>query len=175
MRRPSLILYLLILLLVTSCGHLQQDRTIETADATVLDSASVKSENKAKGEELLALGFSTIEVEIILEARRIIMSQQFANLLDAQKLGESATEIINGRLIQYEPGLPASGMTMFGENGFLIGREAFDSTEELDRTILHELYRLRNSSSSGGVSGSLATQETEDAFNFAMRAEEVLR
>ncbi|MEM7359644.1 MAG: hypothetical protein AAF431_11150 [Pseudomonadota bacterium] len=103
------------------------------------------------------------------------MSAQFANLLTAQKDGEPAMEIINGRLIQYEPGLPASGMTMFGENGFLIGREAFESLQELDRTILHELYRLRNSTSSGGVSGALATQETEEAFNFAMRAEQVLR
>jgi hypothetical protein len=34
--------------------------------------------------------------------------------------------------VQYEPGLPSSGMTMFGENGFLIGREAFSSAAETE-------------------------------------------
>ncbi len=33
----------------------------------------------------------------------------------------------------------ASGMTMFGENGFLIGNEAFASDAELGKAILHEL------------------------------------
>ena len=59
---------------------------------------------------------------------------------------------------------------MFGENGFLIGREAFSSEAELGKTILHELYRLNTSTSAGGVSGSLATSETAAAFNFAERA-----
>ena len=36
---------------------------------------------------------------------------------------------------------------MFGENGFLIGNEAFSSTSELGKTVLHEFYRLYTSSS----------------------------
>lgn len=47
------------------------------------------------------------------------------DLAAAHSAGESMTVIIGGRLVQYEPGLPASGMTMFGENGFLMGPEAF--------------------------------------------------
>lgn len=66
--------------------------------------------------------------------------------------------------------MPASGMTMFGENGFLIGREAFTSESELTKTVLHELYRLNTSASAGGVSGELAAQETAAAADFANRA-----
>jgi hypothetical protein len=65
-------------------------------------------------------------------------------------------------------------MTMLGENGFLIGREAFTSQAEPGKTVLHELYRLGTSASAGGVSGSLAASETAAAFNFAERAIGVL-
>ena len=41
--------------------------------------------------------------------------------------------VINGRTIQYEPNLSVSGMTMFGENGFLIGKGAFKSQAELQK------------------------------------------
>ncbi len=78
-------------------------------------------------------------------------------------------------MIQYEPGLPASGMTMFGENGFLIGREAFASPQEFQQTILHELHRLTTSQSSTGVSGALATQETKAAADFAAQTVEALK
>ena len=71
-------------------------------------------------------------------------------------------------------GLPASGMTMFGENGFLIGREAFTSQAELQKTVLHELYRLNTSASATGISGTLASHETKAAFDFAERAVEYL-
>jgi hypothetical protein len=65
-------------------------------------------------------------------------------------------------------------MTMFGENGFLIGREAFASQSELGKTVLHELYRLGTSASGSGVSGGLATSETAAAFDFSERAIGVL-
>ena len=88
----------------------------------------------------------------------------------AHQAGKPATVRIGGRVIQYEPGLPASGMTMFGENGFVIGREAFRGAGELQKTVLHELHRLGTSGSAAGVSGSLAAQETKAAFDFAERA-----
>lgn len=69
-----------------------------------------------------------------------------------------------------EPNVPISGMTLFEENAFVIGKEAFSSDDELIKTILHELHRLYTSKSSGGVNGALASQETEAAFNFANRA-----
>jgi hypothetical protein len=65
-------------------------------------------------------------------------------------------------------------MTMFGENGFLIGNEAFSTENELQQTVLHELYRLNTSVSSGGVSAELAAQETQAAFNFASRGSQYL-
>jgi hypothetical protein len=119
-------------------------------------------------------GFSAAESAIIHEARGILGAAEFAQLRAAQAAGESLSVQIGGRLIQYEPGLPASSMSMFGENGFLIGREAFASAAELGKTILHELYRLETSASAGGVSAGLAASETAAAFGFAERAIGVL-
>jgi hypothetical protein len=104
------------------------------------------------------------------EARGIVGSVEFTQLRSAFETGQSVSVQIAGRLIQYEPGLPASGMTMFGENGFLLGREAFSSEAELGKTILHELYRLATSGSASGVSATMATSETQAAFGFAERA-----
>lgn len=115
-------------------------------------------------------GFSALESQTINEARAILGSAEMAKVKAAHAAGESVTINVGGRVIQYEPGLPASGMTMFGENGFLIGREAFASDAELNKTVLHELHRLNTSASSGGVSGDLAAEETQAAFDFAERA-----
>jgi len=93
-----------------------------------------------------------------------------AELAAAHGAGESLTVNVGGRMIQYEPGLPASGMTVFGENGFVLGREAFSTNAELNMTVLHELYRLTFSEAAGGVSGQLAAQETQAAASFAARA-----
>ncbi|CAN7548504.1 RHS repeat-associated core domain-containing protein [Bradyrhizobium sp. LjRoot220] len=114
--------------------------------------------------------FSQAERAIIREGRSIVTSPQMAELAAAHSAGESLTVRIGGRMIQYEPNLPASGMTMFGENGFLIGRPAFATNAELNMTVLHELYRLRFSNAAAGVSGQLAAQETQAAAAFAARA-----
>ncbi len=119
-------------------------------------------------------GFTQLESKVIFEARGIIDSSQLQKIIDAHNSGVGVTVNINGRLIQYEPDLPASGMTMFGEDGFLIGNEAFISNEELGKTILHELHRLNTSQSTSGVTGDLANNETQNAFNFAERAYEEL-
>lgn len=119
-------------------------------------------------------GFSKVESDIINESEKILSSPEFEKIKIAHKEGKSVTVIIDGRTIQYEPNLPSSGMTMFGEDGFLIGREAFSSKEESAKTVLHELYRLKNSSSSLGVTGELATQETKATFDFANRTIEEL-
>jgi len=119
-------------------------------------------------------GFTGVESRTIHEARAILNSPEMSKVKAAHAAGDSVTVNIGGRVIQYEPGLPASGMTMFGENGFLIGREAFASEAELNKTVLHELHRLNTSASSGGVSGDLATEETQAAFDFAERANQVI-
>jgi hypothetical protein len=115
-------------------------------------------------------GFTATESGIINEAQGILNSSELAKIQAAHAAGEPVTVTIGGRVIQYEPNLPASGMTMFGENGFLIGREAFTSTQELQKTVLHELYRLTTSQSVAGVSGALAAQETKAASMFANKA-----
>lgn len=66
-------------------------------------------------------------------------------------------------------------MTVVGESGFLIRPEAFKSKAELQKTVLHELYRLNTSNSAIGVSGTLASQETKAAFDFAEKASNALR
>ena len=59
-------------------------------------------------------------------------------------------------------------MTMFGDNGFLVGPQAFSSESELNQTLLQENYRLEFSNAlSEGVSGESASAETQAAFNFA--------
>ncbi len=67
-------------------------------------------------------------------------------------------------------------MTMFGEKGFVIGRNAFASETELTKTILHETYRLRTSQvgASGAASQAAVTAETMAAEGFAERAFDAL-
>lgn len=114
--------------------------------------------------------FSAQELGVISEAKSILAAPEFAEISAANQAGEATSVNIGGRTILYEPELPASGMTMFGENGFIIGSEAFSSDLELNQTILHELYRLNFSGSAGGISGELASQETNAAASFAARA-----
>ena len=122
--------------------------------------------------------FSKVESEIVHEARTIFNSDALSKIKVAHESGKSVTVNIGGRVVQYEPGLPPSisGMTMFGENGFLIGPNAFKSNAELGKTILHELHRLKTSASAMGVSGELASLETKSAFDFAEKAiKEIIR
>ncbi len=119
-------------------------------------------------------GFTATEVGIIYEAGTILQSPQMKAIINAYKTGTPITVNIGGRLIQYEPNLPYSGMTMFGENGFILGRYAFSSPTELAKTLLHELYRLSTSASANGVTTSLAAQETRAAWEFAEKAIKVL-
>ena len=133
----------------------------------------------AEGGGLLAAateaGFTAEEAGIIAEANGILESAELAELVEAHAAGEEAIVEIAGRTIQYEPGLNASGMTMFGENGFLVGNEAFASEGELAKTILHELFQLGTSAiPSEGVTAATAATETEAAFGFAGRAYEFL-
>jgi hypothetical protein len=125
----------------------------------------------AAGQGALA-GFSSVERSVITETRTILSSPEMGQLRQAQAAGREIVVRVGGRLIQYEPGLQASGMTMFGENGFLIGREAFASEAELAKTLLHELYRLKTSviGPSGVFAGEVVAVETKAAFDFAERA-----
>lgn len=107
---------------------------------------------------------------IMMETRRILASAEFATIRAAAQSGAAAEVQIAGRVVAYEPGLRASGMTLSGEGGFVLGREAFSSGAELTKTVLHELYRLATSASAAGATGALAATETAAAASFAQKA-----
>jgi hypothetical protein len=127
---------------------------------------------KHPGSSIAGLeAFTATERSIILEARRLLSSSEFARIRAAHAAGKGIVVRINGRLIQYEPGLPASGMTLFGENGFLLGREAFKSEPEVVKTLLHELHRLTTSVvRAEGATQVTVQSETQAAKAFADRA-----
>jgi LysM repeat protein len=116
-------------------------------------------------------GFNAVERGVIAEVRTMMKAPEISKIREAYAAGKGVVVKIGGRTIQYEPGLKASGMTMFGENGFLIGQEAFTSETEFVKTLLHETYRLTTSiSQSSGVSAATAAMETKAAFTFAENA-----
>ncbi|TPV94730.1 MAG: RHS repeat protein, partial [Myxococcales bacterium FL481] len=116
--------------------------------------------------------FTKAEQAVAGEARSILQSPEFAKIRAAQAAGKPVEVKIGGRTIVFEPDAPVSGMTLFGEEGFVIGREAFASEAELSKTVLQEVFRLRTSSAgaSGAVTQAAATAETEAAASFAERA-----
>jgi len=116
----------------------------------------------------------SVESKIVTEVRAILSSSEMAQIRTARSAGQSITVQVGRRTIQYEPGVPASGMTMFGENGFILGREAFKSEAELVKTLLHELFRLETSGvGKGALPGSASSMqevvsaETKAAWAFA--------
>jgi RHS repeat-associated protein len=113
--------------------------------------------------------FSPSELAVVNEVRGMSLDQ-----LRAAFEAGGAELNIGGRTIIVQPGAPFSGMTLFGENGFVLGDEAFASDAELTQTLLQETYRLSTSQAAGGVSQALATAETADAAGFAQRAYEAL-
>ncbi len=115
--------------------------------------------------------FTRTEQAIILEARRLVTSPAFTRLRAAHTAKKGLSIRFGGRLIQYEPDAPVSGMTLFGENGFLLGREAFTTEAELIKTVLHELHRLSMSTVQvEGATMALVRSETQAAQAFAERA-----
>lgn len=118
----------------------------------------------------LPVDFSPSELRILREARELYGSDAMGLIRAAHAAESVVITQVGTRLVQYEHGLPASGMTMFGIDGFLIGREAFLAPDELGLTVLHELQRLNTSVSAVGVDSSLAAEETRAAASFAERA-----
>jgi hypothetical protein len=117
--------------------------------------------------------FTAAELQIIQEAQHFFEPTVFQQFKDAFAAGSSFVTNVNGRPVIIEPLAPTSGFTLSGEGGFMLGKEAFKSDEELTKTIYQELYRLNTSEVLGGkgaVSGAIARAETDAAFSFAERA-----
>ncbi|MCY7356462.1 MAG: hypothetical protein LH609_03165 [Rudanella sp.] len=123
---------------------------------------------KIAGAVAQKIAFNSAEKAIVTEVQFMLRSE--AKLRTAFNSGVGTELKICGRTIIVEPDMPASGLSLFGENGFVIGQEAFSSRPELIKTLLHELYRLNTSQAAHGVSQTLATQETAAASSFAERA-----
>lgn len=109
---------------------------------------------------------SDAERAAAISARKIFNSPEFETIRRAHQEGKAVEVVIDGKTIVYEPDLPASGLSLFGEEGFVIGPQAFTSEAELAKTVAHESHRLATSKSAEGVSGELAAQETEAAQGF---------
>jgi hypothetical protein len=119
----------------------------------------------------LLRGFSAAERSVVLEARAILSSSEFAALRAAQQSGQSLTINVGGRTIQYEAGFTyAEAMTLGEVNGFVLGPKAFASPLELARTLSQELFRLQSGTLGYSQAGAYATQATQAAFEFAQRA-----
>ena len=110
------------------------------------------------------------DFRIVNEVRLIYHSPLMHQIRGAHSKGKSMTVVIRSYTIQYEP-LQFSGMTAF-PTGFVIGKEAFASEDELKKTLLHEMYRLCHSEigKGGDAHRTNISAETNAAFQFAERS-----
>jgi len=107
------------------------------------------------------------ERSVLAEATRFFKPEIMSKIEAAYKSGVPTYVSVGGRKILIEPTAPFSGFTNFEGKTFAIGKDAFSSPEELRKTVLHELYRLKTSNVASGLSGAMSTSETNAAFNFA--------
>jgi hypothetical protein len=107
---------------------------------------------------------------IIAEVRLMYNSPLMLQIRDAHQSAKSMTLRIGRYNVQYEP-YAFSGMTAFPD-GFVVGKEAFSSEDELKKTFLHEVYRLCHSSIGQGADADRHSvrSETDAAFQFAERS-----
>jgi RHS repeat-associated protein len=119
------------------------------------------------------LALSKVEKGIVREASSILNSPQMETLKAAFKNGVSAEVEISGRKVIYSPDMAASGFTLHGE-GFVLGREAFARSQELGKTVLHELYRLETQGT-GELAVDLTRTYTNAAFDFAEKASNLFK
>ena len=125
---------------------------------------------------LIEAGLSPKEASIANKALHILESPQFSNLVKANEIGEFTQIKIDGYIIEYQPDLPKyiSGMTAFGDRGFMIGPSAFSSREETVKTIFQETFRLNTrvlaQNGAGSLNAEIAASETDAARAFADKA-----
>lgn len=102
----------------------------------------------------------------------MLCSPSFVRLHRAAVRGVFAEAQVGRRRIVFEPGFPPNrrGMTLVGERGFLLGPRAFDSHQELVRTILQELYRLDRTEAGRPVDAGEASRRTRAAQGFVEEA-----
>jgi RHS repeat-associated protein len=113
-------------------------------------------------------GLSDIEKTVVKDAKKILDSKTFKTAVENMKTGSTTETTINGYKIIFQSDGPFSGFTLFGEKGFVIGKEALASSTELSKTVYHETFRLATSTAktNGFVSQSVITTETKMTTDF---------
>ncbi len=117
-------------------------------------------------------GLSKAETGIVNSAKGILDSKSFKAGIEGMKNGINSEITVNGVKVVFQADGPFSGFTLFGENGFAVGQEALQSSDEMVKTVLHETYRISTSAakSSGNINQTMVTQETNDVMEFVERA-----
>jgi len=113
--------------------------------------------------------FTATEMAAVREVEAMTAAGVPAEIEAAFRAGGAELRV-GERTILVDPGVPASGLTLFGENGFIVGGLAFQTEGELIRTLLHETHRLLTTQSAQGVTAAMAASETSAAASFAERA-----
>ncbi|SMF03440.1 RHS repeat-associated core domain-containing protein [Alteromonadaceae bacterium Bs31] len=113
--------------------------------------------------------FSQAERAVIAEAKAFQAAGAYEKARLAVAAGTQVEIVVGTKTVIVAPQLAASGMT-FGDDVFLLGREAIVSEAEFAKTLLHELYRLQfqRGIQAGAVGAS--AEPTAAAFNFAEEA-----
>lgn len=122
-------------------------------------------------------GLTVAETQIVKSARQIWNSQAFKSGIRGMRAGKNSEITVDGVKVVFQADGPFSGMTLFGERGFVIGKEALRSPDEIVKTVLHEFYRLSTSAAgpNSGVSQALVAKETNNVVNFVERAFKSIR
>jgi hypothetical protein len=110
-----------------------------------------------------------VEKKIAGDSYSVLNSDEFEQILDAHKNKKSVLIKVEGYTVSYDDA-PFSGLTNFKDNGFHMGREAFDNEEEVIQTVAHELHRLNTSKLKGqSGNGPQIKIETDAASSFAKK------
>ena len=117
-------------------------------------------------------GLTKAETGITQNAKKIYYSEAFNKGIADMKAGKHSEVLIEDIKIVFQADGPFSGLTLFGENGFVIGKEALQSSDELLKTVLHECYRLATSGVKANprLDQTRITMETQNVVNFVERA-----
>jgi hypothetical protein len=85
-------------------------------------------------------GDGTPDEEIVAEAQQLLNSIQMKDLRAAHKAGRTTTILFGKYSVQYQP----QGSGKSSSDGFTLGKKAFASDTELQKTLLLELYKLHH-------------------------------
>lgn len=130
---------------------------------------------EARRASLLDQGFTSDEAKVIVLGESMLQSPEFSRFRSNVAEGLASEAVFDDCRVVFVPTLPGlySGMTLFGEQGFVVGAAAFRSESELYQTVMHELYRLSFSTilpTRGATVGGAQAHETGAAAEFAARA-----